>query len=70
MGRRCIGVRDGGEAAKHGDVCPAGRLMTVFLPYLRQQRSGSIVFMNSVYAHAGSPIRAAYVASKHAIAGE
>lgn len=45
------------------------RLVTACLPYLRQKRSGTIAFMNSVYAHTADVFGGAYSASKHAVAG-
>ena len=46
------------------------RLITTVLPNMRQKHSGTIVFMNSVFAHGANPFGAAYSASKHPVAGK
>lgn len=46
------------------------RLVNAVLPHFRSKKSGTIAFMNSVYAHASGPGAGAYAVSKHAISGK
>lgn len=46
------------------------RLVNAVLPHFRSRKSGTIAFMNSVYAHAAGPGAGAYAVSKHAISGK
>jgi 3-hydroxybutyrate dehydrogenase len=39
------------------------------LPYMYQQKSGSIIFMGSVHSKEASPLKSAYVTAKHGLLG-